>query len=75
MSEENAKMITDALRSVVTPGEAIPLGEAIERLLERARAEEREACAKVCDEIATRARDDGDLAEDCAAQIRARGER
>lgn len=50
----------------------------VERVIARAVVEEREACAKVCDELGERihgpGRDDSE-AFDCADAIRARGEK
>ena len=47
--------------------------DAFERELEKARAEEREACAKVCDERADEDKWEGCYANACAEAIRARG--
>jgi len=46
-------------------------GEAVWKLCELVAAAEREACAKVCDEVYRAGRVHG--AQDCAAAIRARG--
>ena len=43
----------------------------VEKFAELVRADEREACAKLCDELAER----GFVAEGCAIAIRARGEK
>ena len=43
-------------------------------ILDAAVLEEREACAKVCDEIAQRDETGYGIAEDCASAIRARGQ-
>jgi hypothetical protein len=48
--------------------------EQIERFAALVAAAEREACAKVCDEIAQRDETGYGIAEDCAAAIRARGQ-
>ena len=47
--------------------------ERFERLVELARADEREACAKVCDERAKLWPDEGGDAGTCAIYIRERG--
>jgi hypothetical protein len=46
----------------------------IERLVELARADEREACAKVCDKYAEYSCNPSNFAEQCADAIRARGQ-
>ncbi len=47
----------------------------IEHFAELVRADEREACAKVCDDIDTEYNGEDVLATWCASAIRARGER
>ena len=48
--------------------------QTLERFAELIRADEREACAKVCDDLAVDAYNNHDiLYEECAAAIRARG--
>jgi hypothetical protein len=48
--------------------------QTLERFAELVRANEREACAKVCDDLAVDAYNNHDiLYEECAAAIRARG--
>ena len=55
-----------------------PTPEFLERLVELARADEREACAKVCEQMPTHVDRHNAVtqasAKDCAAAIRARGE-
>ena len=53
-------------------GAVRPLEAYIQRKVERAVRAEREACAKVCDEIAQRDETGYGIAEDCASAIRAR---
>jgi hypothetical protein len=49
--------------------------QTLERFAELIRADEREACAKVCDDLAVDAYNNHDiLYEECAAAIRARGD-
>ncbi len=50
-------------------------GEALERFAALAAAAEREACAKVCEDIDTEYEGEDVLATWCAAAIRARGEK
>jgi hypothetical protein len=52
--------------------EAYPIDEELERFAELVRQDEREACAKLCDDIAQY---DGYIAAACAEEIRARGEK
>jgi hypothetical protein len=48
---------------------------ALERFAALVAAAEREACAKVCDEYAKNSSNPMNFAENCAAAIRARGEK
>ena len=45
----------------------------IKNLYEQGRTDEREACAKLCEELSEKWYDEGGSASDCAAAIRARG--
>ena len=61
-----------------TVGLGSPALEKFERLIAMARADEREACAKVCEQMPTHVDRHNAVtqasAKDCAAAIRARGE-
>ena len=69
-------------RSTADQGEGYPIiGSSIvldigemKRLIELAKAEENEACAKVCEERHANGNWKHDTREDCAAAIRARGQ-
>ena len=57
-----------------SPKEVAVVGnEAIERFAELVRADEREACAKVCDWYVDYSSNPMNFAENCAQEIRARG--
>jgi hypothetical protein len=45
----------------------------VERFAELVRQDEREACAKLCEELSEKWYDEGGSASDCATAIRARG--
>jgi hypothetical protein len=47
----------------------------IERFAELVRQDEREACAKLCEDLSTKWYDEGGSARDCVHAIRARGNR
>ena len=70
----------DTIEMAREAGFAVGLGspalEKFERLIAMARADEREACAQVCEDAAEDGSDmDGyETAHECAAAIRARGE-
>lgn len=64
---QEAKLIQEAQSKVIHP-----TPDALERLVELARADEREACAKVCDELAARDKLSNYYAV-AAKAIRARG--
>lgn len=65
------------LRFCIPEGDAAAAMEYLAYCVEKAVAEEREACAKVCEEIAenvTYQRNSQEAADKCADAIRARGE-
>jgi hypothetical protein len=47
----------------------------LERFAELVRQDEREACARLCEELSEKWYDEGGSASDCATAIRARGEK
>jgi len=56
-------------------GEAISfLENDLERFADLVRQEEREACAKLCDDLSTKWYDEGGSARDCVHAIRARND-
>lgn len=51
------------------------LSEILERFAELVRQDEREACAKLCEDLSTKWYDEGGSARDCVHAIRERGEK
>ena len=52
-----------------------PIDEELERFAELVRQDEREANAKLCEDLSTKWYDEGGSARDCVHAIRARGEK